>query len=74
MRTEEDGGGKKRKRNEGKGREKGEGEKEGGGIKEDGEEEKEWRLCDSTKSDNMSLTLRSVVRYARQDPRSPTSL
>ena len=31
-------------------------------------------LCNNTKHDNMSLTLRSVVRYARQDCRSPTSL
>ena len=54
------------------------------GEKEDEGEEKEGRFAfncaiiqlewDKSKSGNMSLTLRSDVRYARQDPRSPTSL
>ena len=75
-----------REERRGRERRKGEGEKKGGGREGRGRERKEEEnrgrermevrieLCNNTKSDNMSLTLRSVVRYARHDPRSPTSL
>ena len=71
-----------REERRGRERRKGEGEKKGGGREGRGRERKEeenrgrerMEVCNNTKSDNMSLTLRSVVRYARHDRRSPTSL